>query len=272
MLDNEKESKSPQIPSESSAYIDGEVNSTFEPTQFDGPTNFASLAWKDKLLYILDWANDNYENHGLTTNQIVEIFNKKCKQPYIDSTKIRKEITRRLINSTYIRYTKEGRNNTWYISPQGKDYIQKFDVNKINPKPNTSGKSKIRKKSSEKTVKKFINEDTLSSLKDVPIDLIQDYKQNIENIDNKGKVLISLILANQAEGLDGITTSEINKCLLDIFRISPLNAGTLSNIVKNLEKENLVHSKTISSGKRPVRKYILLDKGIRELTEKLNKI
>lgn len=250
----------------SSEKVDKQKN--FDPTFFNGPENFMLLGWKEKLLIILDWAIDNHEKHGLTTGEIVEIFHKRYAQPYISSITINKEMQRRLVSTPYIRPVREGKKYRWFISENGKEYLKNLSfeaTTSIFKKTKRTGSQNVGRKS-------IVDESTIQKLKNIPLENYETIKKNIKELDKKGRILACLKLSTMGEGIDGLTTSEINRCLLEMFRISPLHAATLSNLMINLEKEGLVHSKTISSGKRPSRKYILLDSGeekLKSVTETL---
>lgn len=94
--------------------------------------NFDKLNWKDKLLNILQWAKHNYPEKGLVTSDFVNIFKERFGIAYMDSGKINKEITRRLLKTPLITRRKiNQRDFRWFITPKGEEYLKKETKNEI---------------------------------------------------------------------------------------------------------------------------------------------
>ena len=99
----------------------GQINHEEIP-YFEG---FDKLNWKLKLLNILQWAKYNHQERGLVTSEFVDIFHERFGMPYLDSGKINKEITRRLLNTSLItRKRINQRAFRWYITPKGEEYLK----------------------------------------------------------------------------------------------------------------------------------------------------
>jgi len=100
--------------------IDEEIDHSKIP-YFD---NFEKLGWKEKILNILRWARLNDPRGGLSSGEIVKIFHVRFAMKYVDSTKINKEITRRLLKTPYITRKKlNERDFLWFITPQGEEFL-----------------------------------------------------------------------------------------------------------------------------------------------------
>ena len=92
--------------------------------------DFDKLNWKDKLLNILQWAKHHHPERGLLTSDFVGIFKERFGIAYIDSGKINKEITRRLIKTPLItRKRINKRDFRWFITPRGEEYLIKEEKN-----------------------------------------------------------------------------------------------------------------------------------------------
>ena len=94
--------------------------------------DFDRLNWKFKLLNILQWAKHNHSEKGLLTSEFVNVFKERFGMPYIDSGKINKEITRRLLKTPLItRKRINKRDFRWFITPKGEEYLKKEEKNEI---------------------------------------------------------------------------------------------------------------------------------------------
>jgi hypothetical protein len=125
-LQNVRENKINSSPSEKNR---GTLLNFGEIPYFD---NFDKLNWKHKMLNILQWAKHNHLEKGLLTSEFVSIFKERFGMPYIDSGKINKEITRRLLKTPLItRMRTNQRDFRWFITPKGEEYLKKEEKNEI---------------------------------------------------------------------------------------------------------------------------------------------
>ena len=111
---------------EQSPEIKEEINSSLDFSEVPFFENFDKLDWKSKLLHILQWAKNNHPAKGLITSEFVKIFSERFGMPYIDSSKINKELTRRLIKTPLATRKKiNQRDFVWFITPKGEDYLKR---------------------------------------------------------------------------------------------------------------------------------------------------
>ncbi len=94
--------------------------------------DFDNLKWKDKILNLLQWARHNHPERGLITSELVDIFHERFAISYVDSGKINKEVTRRLVKTPFItRKRINQRDFRWFITPRGEEYLKKENKNEI---------------------------------------------------------------------------------------------------------------------------------------------